>query len=82
MDNGTFNLLLRAYKEQQELNGALLQAVNHQTDVLSKCMSDGFHAAQIDRMKEHGEIKTKVNIGILQMLAIFASTILNLLLGR
>jgi hypothetical protein len=71
------NYLERLYKEHVEVSYKLLAAVEHQTDVLSRCIVDEMHLQTVERMKEHEAIKTKVNIGIVQMLAIFVSTIMN-----
>ena len=82
IDGSEFEALIHAYKEQTEINQQLLSAVKHQTDVLSRCISEEFHRLALTNVNEHNEIKSRVNIGIVQMVTIFGSTILNMILHK
>lgn len=79
-DNG--KELLNAYREQTQLTQQLIDAVRHQTSVLESCIKDEFKRATIERMKEHNALDSKLNVGIVQMLAVFVSTVLGIFINR
>ncbi len=76
------NELENLYREQIELSQKLLSAIENQTSVLSKCITDESHRATVSNMREHNEIKSKVNVGIVQLVALMLTALVNLIIGN